>query len=246
MSAVAAPAAVPARVTHPNPVIRVARLQLVAWPYAMAWPWGILALSFAVNLAIFGSISEAGAEGWTGGLMSIYIVQLIGNLQLFSRGFPFAMGMSVTRRAYYGGVWLYSVLESFVFGAVLLALRMVEDATDGWGMSLEYFGLGYPTQDNLVLQWLVYAVPFLLVASIGACLGIVMMRWGYNGLLTIVAGLIVVSGLAIILVTRQSWWTEIGNWFADQSMTSLYAGWPLPLVAVFALLGYAALRRATP
>ena len=47
-------AAVPARGTIPGPVIRVARLHLVAWPAAMLWPWGILGLSFAVNLLIWG------------------------------------------------------------------------------------------------------------------------------------------------------------------------------------------------
>ena len=244
MSAVAL-LAEPSRGTHPSPVIRVARLHLVAWPYAMMWPWGILALSFLVNLAIFGSVDDAQGS-WTGGLMSIYVVQLIGNLQLFTRGVPFAMGMSVTRRAYYFGTWLCTLLESFLFGAVLVVLRLVEDATNGWGVSLEYFGLGYLRSDNLLLQWLVYVVPFLLVASVGASIGLLMARWGYNGLLTLIAGLIVLSGLAVVVISRLGRWGAIGDWVTGQSTAALFAGWPLPVAVVLGLLGYAVIRRATP
>jgi hypothetical protein len=241
MSAVAA---VPVRGTSPGPVLRAARLQLVAWPYVLMWPWGILALSFAVNLAIWASTDDA---EWTGGLASIYAVQLVAHVQLFTRGFPFALGMSVTRRAYYLGTWLYAAVESVVFGTVLLLLRQIESATDGWGVSLAYFGLlGSREPDSLLLRWLTYVVPFLLVASLGACLGLLMMRWGYNGVLTLLAALIVLSGLAVIVVSRQGWWGAIGDWFADQSATALLAGWPLPLAAGFGLLGYAVIRRATP
>jgi len=242
MTAVAATAA-PARGTHPNPVVRATRLQFVAWPSTMIWPWGILALSFLVNLAIFGSVDDAQGS-WTGGLMSIYVVQLIGNLQLFTRGVPFAMGMSVTRRAYYFGTWLCTLLESFLFGAVLVVLRLVEDATNGWGVSLEYFGLGYLRSDNLLLQWLVYVVPFLLVASVGAFIGLLMARWGYNGLLTLIAAFIVLSGLAVVVISRQAWWSAIGSWFADQSATAMFAGWPLPVAGALCLLGYLVIRRA--
>ena len=177
--------------------------------------------------------------------MSIYVVQYIGYLQLFTRGFPFALGMSVTRRAYYLGTWLFAVVEAAVFGTVLLALRQVEVATDGWGMSLAYFGVDALRSDNPALQWLAYVVPFLLVASLGGCLGLVMMRWSYNGLLTVVAGLIVAAGLTVIVVTRQDWWGAIGDWFADQSAAALFAGWPLPVAVGFALLGFATIRRAT-
>jgi hypothetical protein len=247
MSAVAV-LAEPSRGTHPSPVIRSARLLLVAWPYAMIWPWGILALSFVVNLGIFAAVEAARADenGWTGGLMSIYVVQLIAYLQNFTRGLPFALGMSVTRRAYYFGTWLYAVLESFLFGAVLLVLRLVEDATNGWGVSLEYFGLGFLRSDNLLLQWLVYVVPFLLVASVGAFIGLLMARWSYNGLLTLIAVFIVLSGLAVVVISRQGWWGAIGSWFADQSATAMFAGWPLPVAAGLCLLGFLVIRRVTP
>ena len=228
-----------------HPVVRVARLQYVGWQYALPWPWGILALSFAANLVIFGTVSAA-RDAWTGGLSSIYFVQFLAYLQTFRRGFPFALGMSVTRRAYYLGVWLCATVEALASGAVLLTLRLVEDATGGWGVSLEFFGLGFDRGDSLVLLYLCYVVPFLLGAAIGACLGLVLHRWSYNGLLSVVAGLIVLGGAAVVVVGRAGWWREIGDWFAAQSAAALFAGWPLPFVAVLALLGYAVIRRATP
>ena len=238
-------ATVPARGTIPGPVSRVARLHLVAWPVAMLWPWGILGLSFAMNLLIWGTVSQAD-EGWTGGLMSIYVVQFIGYVQTYTRGFPFALGMSVTRRAYYAGTWLYAALEAVAFSTVLLALKLVEDATGGWGVSLEFFGVPPVGQDDALLQWLVYVVPFLFGAALGACWGLVMERWGYNGLLTIMAGIIVVLGVAVVVVSRGGWWQELGHWFADQSTAAMLAAWPLVPIAVLAVIGYAVIRRATP
>jgi hypothetical protein len=228
-----------------DPLVRVTRLHFVAWPYALPWPWGILALSFAVNLAIFGSVDEA-QEAWTGGLASLYGVQIFAYVSLFTRMFPFALGMSVTRRAYYLGTWLYVALEALVYGAVLLALRLVEEATGGWGMSLEYFGLSFVRSDSLALQYAVYVVPFLLLAGVGACVGLVITRWSYNGVFALLAGLVVVPGVLVLVVSRAGWWRDIGDWFAGQSAGALFAGWPLPFVVVLGLLGYATIRRATP
>jgi hypothetical protein len=226
-------------------VVRVARMQLVAWPYALPWPWGILALSFAINLAIFGAVDEAD-EAWTGGLASLYGVQIFAYVTLFTRMFPFALGMSVTRRTYYLGTWLSVTLEALVYGAVLLALRLVEEATGGWGMSLEYFGLSFVRSDALALQYAVYVVPFLLLAGVGACVGLVVTRWSYNGVFALLAGLVVVPGVLVFVVGRAGWWRDIGDWFAGQSAGALFAGWPLPFIVALGLLGYATIRRATP
>lgn len=231
------------RVGHP--ILRVTRLHTVAWPYAAWWPWAILALSFSVNLAIFGSVSEAD-EAWTGGLASIYGTQVFVYVQYFNRSFPFAFGLSVTRRAYYHGTWLFMVLEALAFAAVLLALRLVEGATDGWGVSLEYFGVSFVRESGVMLQYAVYVVPFLLMAALGTGIGVLVVRWGSNGLLGLVAALIVASGAVAFVAGRAHWWDEIGDWFAAQSPAALFAGWPLPFVAVLALLGYATIRRATP
>jgi hypothetical protein len=48
------------------------------------------------------------------------------------------------------------------------------------------------------------------------------------------------------VIVRQDWWGAIADWFADQSTTSLCAGWSLLVAVAFCLLGYAVIRRATP
>lgn len=228
-----------------GPVVRVTRMQHVGWPYTLPFPWGVLALSFAINLVIFGLVDEAD-NAWTGGLASLYGVQLFAYLQLFTRGFPFALGMSVTRRAYYLGTWLYVVLQALVYGAVVLVLRLLEEATGGWGVSLEFFSLGFVRTDAIALQYAVYVVPFLLVAALAGCAGLVVTRWSYNGVFGLLGGAFAVPGLVVFVVDRFGWWNEIGDWFAGQSPAALFAGWPLPFVAVLALLGYLTIRRATP
>lgn len=231
-----------------NRVLNVARLHLIAWPSSVGWPWGILALSFLVNLGIFTSLESEMTDhgGFTGGLLSIYVVQFVVFIQIMTRGLPFAMGHSVTRRSYYLGTWVYAVLQALVYSALLYVLLRIEEATNGWGASMEYFGLGLFQQESVVLQYVMFVVPFLLAAALGLCAGLVMRRWGTNGVFTLWAAVIAIAGAAAIFLTWQNAWEKVGNWFADQSAVGLLAAWPLLLTLALTGAGYAVIRRVTP
>ena len=54
----------------------------------------------------------------TGGVLSLYITFGVGYLQTMTQLFPFALGLSVTRRAFYAGVVLLVVVEALGFGGV--------------------------------------------------------------------------------------------------------------------------------
>lgn len=224
--------------------LRVARLQLTPWPITQGWPWGILALAFAANLAIIVGADESGGE--PGGLIAIYIVFFITYIQAMSQVFSFVLGFSVTRYRFYAATSLLALAQSLAYGVVLYLFKLIESATGGWGVSLRFFGLSFLVQDNALLQILVYAVPFLLLAFLGVFLGVVFKRWGTNGVLTLGAGSMVVLGGLAALVTWREQWPGIGNWFADQSAVALLAGWPALLAAVLAAAGFLVIRRATP
>lgn len=207
---------------------------------------GDLLTSFLINLVIFRAIGDQGQEeNTTGGLVTIYIVVFAVFIQLVTQGFPFALGLGVTRRSFYLGTALLVLGKAVVFGVGLYLFKLVEDATDGWGTSLRFFGIPFLAQDNGMLQILVYTVPFVLAGFAGIAGGVIFQRWGANGVYTLILVSIIVSGGIVALITWQQQWMELGNWFAGQSAVALFAGWPILITAVLAGAGYATIRRAT-
>ncbi len=229
-------------------VLSVVRIQLINWQYGFGVPLGILALVFALNLALFASLGDvAPPGGWTtGALMSIYITFGVGYLQTMTQTFPFALGLSVTRRAFYAGVTLLILVESLLFGALVTLLGLVERATGGWGLRVAFFDLGFLRVDNSLLQWLVYSAPFAALGLLGVAMGVVFKRWGQTGVYAVVIAATVLLGGAAVLVTAQGWWPSVGSWFAGQPVTALAAGYPLVLALLLGGAGWLAIRRATP
>jgi hypothetical protein len=230
-----------------NRILSVTRMQLVTWPSSFGWPWGILLSSFLVNLVVFFAIGD-NIEGGpkTGGVLSIYVVVLIGASQSITQFFPLSLGLSVTRRTFYLTTALLLVAESLVFGVLLYLLKLLESATDGWGISLPFFGLPFANDDNLLLQILIYAVPFTVFGFIGICSSLVYTRWRLNGLFTLLVASLVVLGALVAFITWQRDWPAIGHWLTNASALSLFAGWPALLALVLAGLGWLTIRRATP
>jgi hypothetical protein len=225
-------------------VLHVVRLHLLTWRY-LFWPWGVLAAAFAVNLLIFGIAGDAIEVKSTGGLMSIYLVMLIYCTQSVSQNFPYTLGMSVSRRSFYLATALVTTGISITFGLGVYLLSILERVTGGWGMHLRFYRLDFMETGNPVTQILVYIVPFLVLGFIGMFCGVVLRRWGLNGIFALTIVTIVVLGGGTALITWQHGWTTIGDWLTGQSTAALFAGWPVLLAVPLAIAGYLGLRRAS-
>jgi hypothetical protein len=231
-----------------NRLLTLLRIQFLNWRLSLAMPVGILALVLGLNLAIFASIGDAAPpEGrTTGAIMSIYIVVGVGYLQSMTQLFPFALGLGVTRRAFYTATALLAVVEALAYGALLLVLSLVERASGGWGLGLKFFAIDFLVVDNALLQWLVYAVPFVAAAALGIFNGVVFKRWGQAGVYAVTIASSVVLAAAVVLVSWQGWWPQLGGWFAGQSTAALFGVYPLVLALLLGGAGWLAIRRATP
>ncbi|MEV0730982.1 ABC transporter permease [Polymorphospora sp. NPDC050346] len=229
-----------------NRVLPAARLQLVTWHSMVGWPWGMLAAAFAVNVAFYASMGDLGRTTVTGGLVTIYMVVLAALVQSVTQWFPFALGLGVTRRAFYLSHLLLLAAQALLYAVVLHLLSIVEELTDGWWIKLRFFGIPALFLDNPVLQLLGYAVPFLLLGMLGTAVGVVFKRWGSTGLLLLGLVGILVGGALATLLTWQGWWSAIGSWFAGQGATALILGWPALLALLLAVAVYPVIRRATP
>lgn len=228
-------------------VVAVARIVLTNWPYALLWPVGIMTGSFLINIALFASIGGQ-IEGMnvTYGIISIYAVQLIVYSQSMTQMFSFAVGLNATRRAYYAGTALVAVAQSLAFGVLLYLAKLVEHATHGWGVRLAFFDPVGVTHGNGPAQILVYAVPMVLASFIGVFTGVVVKRWGGNGVFTLSVLTLLVTGGAAVLITWTRSWPAVGHWFTSQSALALTVGWVLIPVAALAAGAYGLIRRATP
>jgi len=224
-----------------------ARFQMVNWKMRYIWPLALLVVVLLANLAIFGLLGD-GAEPdnrVTGAILAIYITAGSTFLVAFTQFFPFAIGLSVTRRAFYSAVALLAVVESFGYGALMVLMSLLERATAGWSLRVQFFDLQFIQTDNLLLQWLVYTGPFLALAALFALFGAIYKRWAQTGVWAIILGSTILIGGLVALLTWQNWWDELIAWFAGQSTLALFAGYPALLAALALGGGWLVIRRAT-
>lgn len=228
-------------------VADVVRIQMVSWVNLILLPLGILAMVLVLNLAIFvfAADPDPSSTNGTGGMAAIFAVVGASHLQSITQVFPFALGISVTRRAF-AGTALVVAAQAAAFGLVLTLLSYMEEATGGWGLRLQFFRFAFLEQSNPLAQWLVYAVPFLTVSAIFVFVGVVFKRWGQTGMYAMSVIVAVLLAGAAVLVTWLRLWPAVGAFFVNTPSLALFAGYPLVIAAVLGAVAFALIRRATP
>jgi len=226
-------------------LVKVARLHLVD-RFSYTWlVWGILALTFVINLAIYAVIPLTQPGGnFTGALISIYIFMVVIGLQAATRFLPFALTLGVSRRTYYLGTVLLVVSLSALYAAILTALWALEGATNGWGLQLHFFRVPWildgPWYQVLVTTFVLLALVFLF----GLWAGLIFRRFGLIGTVVFFALLVIAGVAAALLVTWRQWWPAVGSYLSDLNV--LAASGMLALVAAaIAGGGYLTIRRIT-
>jgi hypothetical protein len=231
-----------------NRVLGAARMHLAHPLVILGVPWLVVGISFAVNLAIWGlaGIDAMDGDATTGGLVSLYITVMVVFVQAVTQMFPFALGLSLSRRAFYLGTALVAGLQALGYGVALTALTAVENATGGWGVGLDFWAPGAVDVGNPALQLVVFAVPMLAFSFLGIGVGVVYKRWGATGVWTLSVGSFAAAGLLAVLITWQQAWGDVGGWLMDRSVSTLTIGLPAAIAALLAAASYAGLRRSVP
>src|SRR4028119_1863420 len=160
-----------------NRVLAAARLHSMNPALTVGIPWGVVTLSFVINLALWGTIGigEESPGAVTGGVLSLYVTVLVVFIQSVTGLMPFAMGMSLSRRTFYLGTALAALGTALAYGAVLsglptvaprparsrasaaapAGLPTVDRAPGGWGVRLAFGAPASVDVDNAALQVLV-------------------------------------------------------------------------------------------
>jgi uncharacterized membrane protein (UPF0136 family) len=231
-----------------NAIMRAARLHLIGMPMTLGLLWGNLALVFAINLFVFALIGDRIPPGRaiTGAVVAVYIVMLVIFARAMTQLLPFAMALSLTRRTFYLGTSIVVLGLSATSGMLLLLAKLVEDATDGWGLDVAFYGVAFLADLNPPLLFLAYTVPLIATSFIGILMAVVYKRWGIAGAMALWLVPLLLIGAFVAIVTWLDAWLAVGRWFVDQSVLNLVVSWPAVIAAVCAGASYLMLRRVTP
>ncbi|NLU81503.1 ABC transporter permease [Rhodococcus sp. HNM0569] len=224
----------------------VARVHTVAWPLLLGWPAGVLLVSFLIPFAIFAIIGDTGNDfNFTGSVSSVFGVSLAFYLAAMTQTFPFALGLSVTRRDYFVATLGVAATQTVTFAVALQGLAVLERNTDGFGVHMRMFDIPGIFTSNFLVQFATYVAFLALVAALGLAIGAVHLRWRVTGLYTVAVAALLALGAAALVITWQRWWPAIGSWFVDVPRVVPMVALPAGLTVVAVAAAWATLRRAT-
>lgn len=235
-----------------NRIGNVVRLHFVNKATFVVVPWIVMAAVFVFSLAIWlivmiASDGVANREGnlYSGASSWMFIYMLIVAIQAVNLTFPYALGMSVTRREYALGTGAAFVLVSLAYSLVLTVLSYVEQWTAGWGLNGHFFAMPYVTDGQWWQRWFVFFAAFAFFFFVGWVAAATFVRWKALGLLTLgLCFAVALIGIVALITLTQSW-IAVGTWFAATGSAGV-AAWALVPTAIAAAGGFLLLRGATP
>jgi hypothetical protein len=125
------------------------------------------------------------------------------------------------------GTVLLGVGLAAVYGLVLAVLAVIERATTGWGVHLDFFQVSYILAGPWYLTWLTSFVGLAVLFVYGIWWGLVYWRWDVAGLLVFAAAQVVVGAGGALAAARTGAWPAIGRFFITLSAAGLTASrWP--------------------
>jgi hypothetical protein len=225
-------------------LVNVARYHLVDRITYVAVPWGILASSFLINLAIAAMAPQQPSGMYTGGLVSIYVFLLICGVLSMTRELPFGLMLGVSRRGYYLGTGMLVLALGIIYGLALTVLQALERASGGWGFSLHFFRVPWIMDGPWYQTWVTSFVLLVLFFLYGMWYGLVYRRWSMAGLVTFVVAQMLVALAVVAVVTLTHNWTAFGRLLTTVQAPAL-TGVLAALTIAMGLGGFSTIRRAT-
>jgi len=225
--------------------IKVARFHLVDRTSYTALPWGVLAFAFVVWLAIAAIAGGGGSmQIPSGAVAAIYVFFFAAGMLSMLRSLPFAFALGVSRRSYYAGTALLAVSLAAVYGLALAVLQVVEQASGGWGVGLQFFRVAYILPGPWYLTWLTSFVLLALMFVYGMWYGLVYRRLNLIALLGFVAAQVTIGVAGALAATQAHAWPAIVGFFTALSAAGL-TGLLAALAVMLLAGGYATMRRVT-
>lgn len=231
---------------------RIVRLHAVTPSVFFGIPWMILGGAWAVTIVIALIISSAGGspedlEGmrysWAVVSPQWYLVAV--GVQAVGLTLSFALGFGATRRDFWLGTSLMFVLVALMFAVSIATLVQLEIATGGWGVGAHMFNALWYGQTNWLVDFYTTFALQLMVLFMGAFATTVFLRWRMRGMMTLLFGTLVIVLATVAGLTWSDAWPAVFTWFGSIGIVGVFSIL-LALSAIFAIVGYLVIRRATP
>jgi hypothetical protein len=238
-------------------------------------PWIVLGAVFVLCLLITLSIDLLWGNAtpiYTGALAAFYFVMLIEAIRTVIGTFPFAVGSGTRRRDYLLGTLAWGIAFCAAWAILLGLLSLIEaNVIKNWGIGLHFFHLPFFSDGSPLRQfcwsyyhdiscaqsdpnylsggwplgqfWVYFAL-LLFMYLLGLLLGSIYQRFGRTGEYIFFGIAFLLLSVFLLVSTYWNWWSAIFGWLAQQSAATLGV-WLVPLIAIFALVSYALLRKAT-
>lgn len=234
----------------------------------------VLGIGFVIVLLIALSIDLLWGNStpvYTGALAVFYFMLLLVGIGAVIRAFPFAVGFGTRRKDYLLGTLAMGIAVCAAWAILLGLLSLFEaNVIKNWGVGLHFFHLPFFSDGSPLRQfcWSYYHdlscarsdrnylsgglslgqfwvsfVLLLFLYLLGLLLGSIYQRFGRVGEYILFGSIFLLLSVFVVLSTYWNWWGAISGWLAPQSAAMLGL-WLLPLMACFALVSYALLRKA--
>lgn len=236
-----------ARASRPKSrILGVVRLQFTNTQTFVWVPLLILVGAWLITLIIHWIIASAGVDNdmYSGGSQAPLWYFAVVGAQAVNLTFYFSQAMSLTRREFCLGSLLAAAISAVGISAVFVALGLIEQGTDGYGINGYFAYLPWVWEHGPLGAGFVYFVLTMLCFILGFWFAIVYKRFGALILtISLIAiALALLAGAAWVNVNRA--WPEVWAALVDAQAVGL-ALWALGLGVVFALGSYLTVRRLT-
>ncbi len=248
---------------RPAEVWRIVRLHAVNPTVFFGVPWIILGGAWAITMLISLIVSAGtgvsivmgpGAGGapedidgmrYSWAVLSPQWYLVVVGVQAIGLTFSFALGFGATRRDFWLGTSLMFVLVSIMYAAAIATLVQVEIATNGWGLGAHMFDALWYGQTNWFVDFYTTFALQLLVLFIGASVTTVYMRWRMRGMIVLMSTTAAIVIATVAVITWSNSWPAVFTWLGGLGIVGAFTV-VLGFAALFGVLGYIVIRRATP
>ncbi|GIN20365.1 hypothetical protein [Siminovitchia fordii] len=213
------------------------------------WGWFyipslILSSSFLVNLLVSLLINND-EKFYSGGVTSILVYALVLGIIVVAQSFPFAIGMSITRKDYFFGTVLMGLATSFTIGALLGVFSYIEYISNGWGNRFHFFYFPYLNDGTNFLEKLpMFMILAAFLFFLGFFISSFARRYGGKGILILSLSTLVAGSIVVLLFHHYHVWSDIFQWLLSQTAAEL-SYWLLPLILINMAASFLLLKKAS-
>lgn len=224
-----------------NRVNQVVKLQLKNQKMWFTIPWVILGANLLINYLIALSLN-LGETMNTGSISSIYVITFVAGTLTLKETFPFAIGLSIRRKDYFIGTALTVLYVNIVSSIALGLMSGIEEATNGWGVSLHLFKIGIFNDVSFLGMMGIHFSILIHAYFLGFAISSLHRRWGSIAMYIFFTATLVMGTVVTYGMTYFGKWLVLGQWIAVHYLELFW--WLIPLVVIYSLISYGLLRRA--